>query len=265
VYATRPSALPAGFFPAVDPATGETTYSIARSGATLSLEPGYYSLTVPAVSGASYAVEVRNLKSDELILKLNQVTQRSTFPFSVFPARMNSSFRLFATAPEVISPNQQVQFHWTSKRGGLSLEKIEPAVRVSSTDFNPNPLGSNRPYLLFKQDGSFSIRTTLRNRGNSNVAVYIESYLSQIGEAQPWKNFDAASSAQEFFLEPAQRISIDVPMNTRRLTGDYQLSYWIFTRRDLPFSPQNGGWFNKQIRVEDAKLGLHPIYGVHIP
>lgn len=265
VYATRPSGLPAGFFPAIEPESGETTYSIARSGVTLSLQPGYYSLTVPKAPEKSNSVEVRNVKSDEMILKLKEVSQPSTFPFSVFPVRMNSRFRLFASAPEIISPNQQVQFHWTGNPTGLVLEKIDPAVRVSSADFSPGPLGSNKPYLLFKKNESLRIRATLRNRGDTNVAGYIEAYLSQIGEAQPWKNFDSASSAQEFFLEPAQRITIDVPMNTRQLTGDYQLSYWIFTRRDLPFSPQNGGWFNRQIRVADPKLGLHPIYGVQIP
>jgi hypothetical protein len=106
---------------------------------------------------------------------------------------------------------------------------------------------------------------TLRNRGNKIVAGYLETYLSQIGEAQPWKNFDAPSSAHEFYLEPAQRITLEVPMSTQKLTGDYQLSYWIFTRQDLPFSPQNGGWFNRQIRVQDKNLGLHPIYRVQIP
>jgi hypothetical protein len=97
------------------------------------------------------------------------------------------------------------------------------------------------------------------------VAGYIETYLSQIGEAQPWKSFYSTSSAHEFFLEPAQRITIDIPMNTEKLAGDFQLSYWVFTRQDLPFSPQNGGWFNRQLRIEDARLGLHPIYGVPIP
>jgi hypothetical protein len=266
VYATRPSGLPAGFFPAIEAASGEVTYSVTRSGVTISLEPGYYSLTVPKTVQFSDSVEVRNLKSDELILRWKGIGEHSTFPFSVFPVRMNSRFRLFSSAPEIISPNQLVQFEWTSSAGeGLVLEKIVPAVRVASADFAPDPFGSNKPYLSFKQNQSLRIRMTLRNRGNVNVAGYIEAYLSQIGEAQPWKNFDVASSAQEFFLEPAQRITIDFPINTKQLTGDYQLSYWIFTRRDLPFSPQNGGWFNRQIRVEDAKLGLHPIYDAQIP
>jgi 4-amino-4-deoxy-L-arabinose transferase-like glycosyltransferase len=265
VYATNPSRLPAGFFSAIEVETGEVTYSLARSGVTLSLEPGYYSLTVPKTVTGSSLVEVRNLKSDEMILRRRGGGDVSNFPFSVFPVRMNSRFRLFTSAPEIISPNQLVRFQWTTPTGGLVLEKIPPEVRVSSADFSPDPLGTNKPFLSFKQNAPFSIRTTLRNRGNTNVAGYIEAYLSQIGEAQPWKNFDVASSAHEFFLEPAQRITIDVPMNTRQLTGDYQLSYWIFTRRDLPFSPQNGGWFNRQIRVEDAKLGLHPIYDAQIP
>ncbi len=265
IYATRPSALPAGFFPAIEPDSGQTTHSLARSGITLSMEPGYYSLNIPSTSGDSMFVEVRNLKSDETILRWKGIGELSSFPFSVFPVRLNSRFRLFASAPEIISPNQLVQFHWTNTPGGLVLERISPAIRVASADFTPNPLGSNKPFLLFNQNELFRIRVTLRNRGSTNVAGYIETYLSQIGEAQPWKNFDSASSAHEFFLEPAQRITIDVPMNTKQLTGDYQLSYWIFTRQDLPFSPQNGGWFNRQIRVKDSKLGFHPIYGVEIP
>ena len=265
VYSTRPSALPAGFFPAIEAESRQTTYSLARPGLTLSLEPGYYSLSVPKAGTASNLVEVRNLKSDETILTWRGSQDITSFPFSVFPVRMNSNFRLLSVAPEIISPNQLVQFYWNNNPAGLVLERIQPAIRVASADFTPDPIGSNKPYLLFKQNESFRIRATLRNRGNVDVAGYIETYLSQIGEAQPWKSFDSASSAHEFFLEPSQRITIEVPMNTNKLTGDFQLSYWVFTRRDLPFSPQNGGWFNRQIRIEDSKLGLHPIYGVQIP
>jgi hypothetical protein len=178
---------------------------------------------------------------------------------------LNSSFRLFATAPQVISSDQPVQFNWNSNPGGLVLDRIPPAIRVSNADFLPDPIGSYKPYLVFPQQALFRLRCILRNRGNENVAGYIEGYLSQIGEPEPWKNFDSTSSAHDFFLEPTQRITIEIPMNTQDLTGDYQLSYWIFTRQDLPFSPQNGGLFNKQIRVENSKLGLHPIYGVTIP
>ena len=265
VYSTRPSVLPAGFFPAIEAEAGHTTYSLTRSGITLSLEPGYYSLSFPGMTGNSQSVETRNLKSDEMILKWKGVGELSTFPFSVFPVRLNSRLRLFDSAPEIISPNQLVQFNWTDAPAGLLLERIPPAIRVASADFSPDPLGSNKPFLSFKQNDSFRLRVTLRNRGTVPVAGYIEAYLSQIGEAQPWKNFDLTSRAHEFFLEPAQRITIDIPMSTSDLTGDFQLSYWIFTRQDLPFSPQNGGWLNRQVRVEDVRLGLHPIYGVKIP
>ena len=265
VYSTRPSALPAAFLPALEGESGQITHSLARPGITLSLEPGYYSLSTPAGTGPSKSVEVRNLKSNEMILKWKGIGELSNFPFSVFPVRMNSRFHMFDSAPEIISPNQLVEFKWTDSPSGLVLERIPPDIRAASADFAPDPLGSNKPFLLFQQGDTFRVRVTLRNRGTSDVAGYIESYLSQIGEAQPWKNFDNPSSAHEFFLEPSQRITIEIPMSMHRLTGDYQLSYWIFTRQDLPFSPQNGGWFNRQIRVQDAKLGLHPIYGVHIP
>jgi hypothetical protein len=265
VYATRRSALPAGFFPAIESETGQTTYSLVRSGITLSMEPGYYSLNFPTKPVSFDSVAVRNLKSDETILRWKGIGELSSVPFSIFPVRLNSNFRLFATSPQVISPNQLVQFQWNNIPGGLQLQRIAPDIRVAAPDFNPDPLNSNKPYLLFKQNETFRIRVTLRNRGNKIVAGYLETYLSQIGEAQPWKNFDAPSSAHEFYLEPAQRITLEVPMSTQKLTGDYQLSYWIFTRQDLPFSPQNGGWFNRQIRVQDKNLGLHPIYRVQIP
>ena len=265
VFATRPSTIPASFFPAIESETGKTSYTLVRSGITLPLEPGYYSLNFPKTIRDSDFVEVTNLKSDETILRWRGVGELSNFPFSVFPVRLNSRFRLFATAPEIITPNQLVEFQWRNSSAGLVLEKIPPGIRVSTADFHPNPLGSNKPLLAFQQNESFRIRCILRNRGNTTVAGYIETYLSEIGEAQPWKNFASTSAAHEFYLEPAQRITIDIPMNTEDLTGDYQLSYWVFTRQDLPFSPQNGGWFNKQIRVKDKKLGLHPIYGVQIP
>jgi len=66
-------------------------------------------------------------------------------------------------------------------------------------------------------------------------------------------------------LEPGQVLPIEIPLTTNNLTGDYQLSFWIFTRQDLPFIPQNGGWFNKQIRVHDPLLGIHSIYRIPIP
>ncbi len=265
VFATRPSAIPAGFFPAIESESGQTTYSLTRSGISLSLEPGYYSLKFPNQSGDSHFVEVTNMKSGETILRWRGVGELSSFPFSVFPVRLNSRLRLFASAPEIITPNQMVQFQWTNSSGGLLLEGIPPVIRVSTADFDPNPHRSTKPFHLFQQNESFRIRCILRNRGKANVAGYIKAYLSEIGEAQPWKNFASTSVAHEFYLEPSQRIIIDIPMNTEDLTGDYQLSYWIFTRQDLPFSPQIGGWYNKQIRVEDSKLGLHPIYGVQIP
>ena len=264
VFATRPASIPTGFFPAIETEPGRTTYSLARSGITLSLEPGYYSLNLPRTLEESQFVEVTNLKSHEIILRARRAVELSSFPFSIFPVRLNSRFRLLAS-PEIISTNQVVQFQWTHVPSGLVLERIPPAIRVASTDFVPDSLGSNKPYLIFEKNGPFRIRCALRNRGNANLAGYIQGYLSEIGEAQPWKNYAFTSAPHEFFLEPSQRIRIDIPMNTNDLTGDYQLSYWVFTRQDLPFSPQIGGWFNRQIRVNDPKLGLHSIYGVQIP
>jgi|GEM_PF-5910147 len=264
IYSTQPSPQPAGFTPAIDPESVQTTYTLTRPGITLSLDPGYYSLSFPKTQRTNF-VEVRNQKSDEAILKWRGIGEISSFPFSVFPVRMNGNFRLFAAAPESISPNQLVQFLWSPNQGGLELQQMSPAIRVTSADFLPDRIGPFKPYLSFPQNASFRLRCTIRNRGNENVAGYIEGFLSQIGDAQPWKNFDLPSSAHDFFLEPSQRITIEIPMNTENLTGDYQLSYWIFTRQDFPFSPQNGGLFNKQIRIEDSKLGLHPIYGVSIP
>ena len=109
------------------------------------------------------------------------------------------------------------------------------------------------------------MKCSLQNRSSTKVEGYVEGFFSEIGEPQPWKDFKSASGLQEFFLEGGQTITIEIPMNTGTLTGDQQLSFWIFTRRDLPYSPQNGGWFNKQIRVLDPKLGIHPIYGIPIP
>lgn len=97
------------------------------------------------------------------------------------------------------------------------------------------------------------------------MAGYVQAFLSEIGEPQPWRDFESSSAIHEFSLDPGQEITIDIPLNTDMLTGDHQLSFWIFTRHDLPFSPQNGGWFNKQIRVDDPRLGIHPIYGIPIP
>ena len=85
----------------------------------------------------------------------------------------------------------------------------------------------------------------------------MEAFLSEIGEPQPWKNFDGASQTQEFFLEAGQEIKIDVPFNTSDLTGDQQLSFWVFTRHDLPFSPQNGGWYQQHkfvLMIRDSEF-----------
>ena len=143
---------------------------------------------------------------------------------------------------------------------------VQPVIEAVAVEFSPVQIGSESvPFLRFNRQETFRLHCRLRNRSIRKVAGYVEAFLSPIGEAQPWKKFELASGMQEFFLEPEQRIKIDIPMTTGTLTGDHQLSYWIFTRQDLPYSPQNGGWFNKQIRVNDARLGIHPVYGVPIP
>jgi hypothetical protein len=132
--------------------------------------------------------------------------------------------------------------------------------------FLPAPeYDEKEPFLLVRKREAFRIKTVLLNRGNHNIEGYAQAFLSQIGEPQPWKNFENDSSSQEFFLEPGQNIALEIHFDSDRLTGDHQLSCWIFTRNDLPFTPQNGEWFNKQIRVRDARLGIHPIYNILIP
>jgi hypothetical protein len=163
-------------------------------------------------------------------------------------------------------PDQEVEFKWQDIPSGLNLEAIRPAIEVDRVKLSRQyPHVASQPYLSFDKKETFLLNCTLRNAGDTQVSGYVEAFLSEIGEPQPWKNFEVSSDLQEFFLEGAQTIRINIPINTGTLTGDHQLSYWIFTRQDLPFSPQNGGWFNKQVRVSDPKLGIHPIYGIEIP
>ena len=265
VYATQHRSTPPRFIPAIDADPGHTTHTLTRPGIVLSLDPGYYSLSSAGSVTRSDVVQVNNLKSGELILKWKGTGEISSIPFTLFPVWLNSRFHLFAPAPEIITPGQLVKFQWSGIYQGLVLDRRPPAIRVTLDEFLSQSASSTSPFLLFDKNEQFRIRCTLRNRGDINISGYIEATLSQIGEFQPWKNFDLTSAAHEFFLEPSQRITIEIPMTTGQLTGDYQLSYWIFTRQDLPFSPQNGGVFNKQIRVSDPELGIHPIYRVPIP
>jgi hypothetical protein len=211
------------------------------------------------------------LKLDENILRINssqasldnRVTQ---FPFAIFPLKATSHLSLYSTAQSETDPSQLVEFNWSGLPPGLYLRKIKPDIEMVSVKLLPIPEYDEKvPFLLFRKREAFRIKMALINRGDRSVDGYSQAFLSQIGEPQPWKNFESSSGTQEFFLEPGQNITLELYMDTDRLTGDHQLSCWIFTRDDLPFSPQNGEWFNKQIRVRDARLGIHPIYDIAVP
>jgi hypothetical protein len=123
----------------------------------------------------------------------------------------------------------------------------------------------SQPFVLFNKDERFAVRCDLVNRSATKIIGHAEAFLSEVGESQAWKRYEIASDVQEYVLEPGQVLPIEIPLTTNNLTGDYQLSFWIFTRQDLPFIPQNGAWFSKQIRVHDPLLGIHPIYRIPIP
>lgn len=272
VYATHGQHKAPAFVPAIQDVPSEASYPLPQSLAVLSLPPGYYSLELPRSNPEKYFVSVRNLKLSETILKTrSQPDHRApdgySYPFSIFAAKENSQFFLFSQSPPQSTPDQQVQFTWTNIPGGMELKRVLPALQVVSVKFQPMPkMDPEQPYMELQKQVIFHLKCSLANPTTTPISGYMESFLSEIGEPQPWRDYEVASGVQDFFLEGGQEITIDVPMYTENLTGDHQLSYWIFTRpRDLPYSPQYGGWFNKEIRVSDPRLGIHPIYGIPIP
>ncbi|HEY4492662.1 MAG TPA: glycosyltransferase family 39 protein, partial [Acidobacteriota bacterium] len=270
VFSTRRQHSPPQFLPAIESRIDSNDFDLMQSDTVLDLSPGYYSLEFFPEDANSASMTVRNLKLQEVILhkhnKGRNLEGETYFPFAIFPVKESSKFALLG--PKLSSPeeNQPIQFRWSSMQKSPELNRIQPVIEAVAVEFSPVQIGSESvPFLRFNRQETFRLHCRLRNRSIRKVAGYVEAFLSPIGEAQPWKKFELASGMQEFFLEPEQRIKIDIPMTTGTLTGDHQLSYWIFTRQDLPYSPQNGGWFNKQIRVNDARLGIHPVYGVPIP
>jgi len=268
VFSTKRSNLAPKFLDAVDGAVETVTYPLITTGEVVSLPPGYYSLEFPARQD-SYSITAKNLKLEETILQRKNYSatgQKEVFPFAIFPVMKNSRFSLCAPSNSGMSTGQQVQFDWRGALKEPALKRIAATIQITGSELRPLPPSDPfLPYVTFDPQQSFQIHSTLRNRTNERITGYLEGFLSEIGDPQPWKDFETESGAQEFVLEGSQTISIDVPINTGTLSGDHQLSIWIFTRQDLPFSPQNGGWFNKQIRITDPQLGIHPIYGVPIP
>lgn len=268
VFSTQRSSLAPKFLDAVDGNLETVTYPLTRTGEILQLPPGYYSMEFPAGQD-SYSVAVKNLKLEETILQKKNhpaTGQKEVFPFAIFSVMENSHLTLCAPLNPGMSASQPVRFDWSGTLKEPILKRIAPTIEIPGSEVQQLPSsGPFLPYVSFNPQRSFQIHCTLRNRTNDKITGYLEGFLSEIGEPQPWKDFETESGAQEFVLEGSQTISIDVPMNTGTLLGDHQLSIWIFTRQDLPFSPQNGGWFNQQIRVNDVQLGIHPIYGVPIP
>lgn len=268
IFSTHRLPAPPDFFPAVGTLKSKTSYLLTGPGSLLDLPPGYYKLKI--AQNGPFSIQVKNLKFNEIILQTNTNAVLSAaetadnFPFAIFPAPLSSHLALFTLPHPKISPNQIVRFRWTGIPRGIHIQQLEPDIAIQHVDFSftRDPV---LPYLLLSKNQPFSLSCTLLNRSPATISGYVEAFLSEIGEPQPWKNFEAASQTQEFFLESGQEIKIDVPFDTGDLTGDQQLSFWVFTRHDLPFSPQNGGWFSAQIRVDDPRLGIHPIYGVPIP
>jgi hypothetical protein len=273
VYSTTPEHSPPQFLPAIEFSGAPGAIRLKDSGAVFTASPGYYSLEFTPAVASPFSVTVKNLKLQEVILHKHESGSSPRtenvlrFPFAIFPVRENSRFTLFSqkTLPE-LTAEQPIRFEWSKIPSGLQLKQIESPIEVTKVEFSPaDSYDHKKPYLEFRKNESFHLKCSLQNRAATRVSGYVEGILSEIGEPQPWKNFEVASEMQEFFLESGQSITIDIPMNTETLTGDHQLSYWIFTRHDLPYSPQNGGWFNKQIRVIDPKLGIHPVYDIPIP
>ncbi len=272
VYSTQKVHSNPEFVPALEPFGGEAVFHLSQPDTTVSIPPGYYTLEIPSGDESPKSITATNMKLNEVILEkreyqaLSAANEERRFPFAILPVKQGSRFSLFSlNQPELVS-SQRVLFTWRDGVRGLDLKRIRPAIEVTHVRFSPMPSSSPElPYLLFEKNQAFLMKCSLQNRTAGRVSGYVEGFLSEIGEAQPWKDFESASGIQEFFLDVGQSITIDIPMSTENLTGDHQLSYWVFTRQDLPFSPQNGGWFNKQIRVNDPKLNIHPVFGIRIP
>jgi hypothetical protein len=274
VYSTKQNRSLPQFFPAVVRDNRLEQYRLTKSGDALLLPPGYYSLLVPQEREPSYFIRVQNLKLDETILQRSSSDGLSaaengteTFPFAVLPERLTANFSLFSHVEPDVTPNQHVQFDWKGIPKGIQLINLRPPLEILSVNLDVKPAEKemSQPFVQFNKDQRFTVRCDLVNRSAEKVTGHAEAFLSEVGESQAWKNYEIASDIQEYVLEPGQILPIEIPLTTNNLTGDYQLSFWIFTRQDLPFIPQNGGWFNKQIRVRDPLLGIHPIYRIPIP
>ncbi|HEY7160241.1 MAG TPA: hypothetical protein VH815_03235, partial [Acidobacteriota bacterium] len=282
VYSTKHSRSIPEFFPAVEPDSHLDQYRLTKSGDALLLPPGYYSLLVPQERDSSYSIRVQNLKLDETILQRSNIDGLSaaengieTFPFAILPERLAANFSLFSHVEPDVTPNQHVQFDWKGIPKGIQLINIKPPLEILSVkiDVKGGTEETSQPFIILNKNQQFTVHCDLVNRSATKIIGHAEAFLSEVGESQPWRQYETASEIQEYVLEPGQTLPIEIPLTTNRdqggisinLTGDYQLSLWIFTRQDLPFIPQNGAWFSKQIRVRDPLLGIHPIYGIPIP
>jgi len=197
---------------------------------------------------------------------LSAATNTERFPFAILANKTNPKMTLFGSAHRDISPEQPVRFQWRGGVSELRITRIRPSIEILSAEFVPlRKHDTLKPFLLFAQDDPFTVKCSIFNHAKESVGGYLEAFLSHIGEPQPWKDYEAASDTQEFFLESNQGITIEMAFGTDKLSGDHELSLWVFTREDLPFSPQNGVLFSKQIRVDSPRLGIHPIYEVQIP
>ncbi|MCI0442806.1 glycosyltransferase family 39 protein [bacterium] len=282
VYSTKQNRSLPEFSPAVVPENRLEQYRLTKSGDALLLPPGYYSLLVPQERDPSYFIRVQNLKLDETILQRSSSDGLSAaengtenFPFAILPERLSANFSLFSHVEPDVTPNQHVQFDWKGVPKEIQLINIHPPLEILSAKIDVKPAAKemSQPFIMLNKNERFKVRCDLVNRSAAKVTGHAEAFLSEVGESQPWKQYETGSDIQEYVLEPGQVLPIEIPLTTNRgeggvntnLTGDYQLSFWIFTRQDLPFIPQNGAWFNKQIRVQDPLLGIHPIYRIPIP
>jgi hypothetical protein len=274
VYSTKRTNVKPGFIQAVIKEDQNKEFRLPKSGRALSLPPGYYSLKMPEKRDPSFYIQVRNLKLNETILQKSSMSALSAaeknsefFPFAILPVRLNAKFSLFSHTQADITPNQHVQFDWKGIPEGIEVSEIRPPLEIFSVrlDKKTSRAEQVQPFLLFDKESPLIVKCELINRSRRKVTGHVEAFLSDVGESQPWKSYQVGSDMQEFVVEAGHEIPIEIPLSTNELSGDYELSFWIFTRQDIPFTPQNGGWFNKQIRIRDSKLGIHPIYRVPIP
>ncbi len=274
VFSTNRLHVRPGFKQAVIKEDQNDEYRLTKSGSALSLPPGYYSLKIPEKRNASFYVQVRNLKLNETILEKSSMSALSAaeknseyFPFAILPVRLDSRFSLFSRAQTDITPNQHVQFEWKGIPDGVQVAEIRPPLEILSVRMEREITRAEQfqPFVLFDKEAPLKVKCELINRSKRKVTGHVEAFLSDVGESQPWKSYQIGSDMQEFVVEAGHEIPIEIPLTTNELAGDYELSFWIFTRLDIPFTPQNGGWFNRQIRIRDPLLGIHPIYRISIP